>query len=127
MTRREMLSLAALAVPASAQMRAVAPQGVRALPRGKSSGIPYNASFVNVAVAAGLRAPVIWGAEGRANYILESMGCGVAFLDYDNDGWQDILVLTGQHLAASTKEPTPAGAIIRLYRNNRDGTFADVT
>jgi hypothetical protein len=127
MTRREILSLAAFAVPASAQMRAVVPQGVRALPRGKSSGLPYNASFVNVAAAAGLRAPVIWGVEGRADYILESMGCGVAFLDYDNDGWQDILVLTGQHLAASTKEPTPAGAIIRLYRNNRDGTFADVT
>ncbi len=114
-------------------MRAVAPQGVRALPRGKSSGLPYNASLVNVAAAAGLHAPVIWGVEGRADYILESMGCGVAFFDYDNDGWQDILVLTGQHLAAalketpSGKEPTPAGAIIRLYHNNRDGTFADVT
>ena len=127
MTRRELLSLGALAVPASAQMRAVTPDGVRALPRARLSGLPYNASFVNVAAAAGLRAPVIWGVEGRADYILESMGCGVAFLDYDNDGWQDILVLTGQHLAASTKEPTPAGAIIRLYHNNRDGTFTDVT
>jgi hypothetical protein len=50
------------------------------------------------------------------------MGCGAAFLDYDNDGWQDIVLLTGRRL-----QSTPADAIIRLYRNNRDGTFADVT
>jgi hypothetical protein len=48
------------------------------------------------------------------------MGCGAAFLDYDNDGWLDIIVLTGLRLP-------PDGAIIRLYRNNRDGTFTDVT
>jgi hypothetical protein len=135
MTRRQMLSLSALAFPAlprvAAQMRAVVPQGVRAQPRGKSSGLPWNASFVNVADSAGLRSPVIWGEAGHADYILESMGCGVAFLDYDNDGWQDILLLTGQHLVlskdASSKDATPAGAIIRLYRNNRNGTFTDVT
>ena len=50
------------------------------------------------------------------------MGCGAAFLDYDNDGWLDIIVLTGRRSQA-----TPEGAIIRLYRNNRDGTFSDVT
>ena len=50
------------------------------------------------------------------------MGCGAAFFDYDNDGWLDILLLTGRRFDAS-----PEGATIRLYRNNRDGTFADVT
>ncbi len=50
------------------------------------------------------------------------MGCGTAFLDYDNDGWLDIVMLTGKRLDA-----TPVEAVIRLYRNNRDGTFADVT
>jgi hypothetical protein len=50
------------------------------------------------------------------------MGCGAAFLDYDNDGWLDIITLTGRRL-----QTTPEGAVIRLYRNNRDGTFFDVT
>jgi hypothetical protein len=70
-----------------------------------------------------LRAPIIYGDEGKADYILESMGCGVAFLDYDNDGWQDIVVLTGRRRTG----PTPAEATIKLYHNNRDGTFRDVT
>ena len=50
------------------------------------------------------------------------MGCGVAFFDYDNDGWLDIFVLCGTRL-----EGPPPGATNRLYRNNRDGTFTDVT
>ena len=51
------------------------------------------------------------------------MGCGAAFLDYDNDGWLDIVMLTGRRRTG----PTPADATIRLYHNNRDGTFTDVT
>jgi hypothetical protein len=105
------------------QMQAITPQGIKPLPRGKSSGLPFNAGFTDVAARAGLREPIIFAQPGYADYILESMGCGVAFLDYDNDGWQDILLLTGQRLTG----PAPAGAIIRLYHNNRDGTFADVT
>jgi hypothetical protein len=50
------------------------------------------------------------------------MSCGCAFFDYDNDGWLDILVLTGSRFG----DP-PADASNRLYRNNRDGTFSDVT
>ena len=127
MTRRQIL-MSALALPAlnsgvSAQYRGMASQGVTPVPRGTPSGLPFHASFVNVAKAAGLHAPVIYGDEGRADYILESMGCGVAFIDYDNDGWQDIVVLTGRR----RNDPTPAEATIRLYRNNRDGTFQDVT
>jgi len=127
MTRRQVL-LSALALPAlnsgaSAQYRGMVSQGVTPAPRGKPSGLPFHAGFVNVARAAGLHAPVIYGDEGRADYILESMGCGVAFIDYDNDGWQDIVVLTGRRRTG----PTPAEATIRLYRNNRDGTFTDVT
>jgi len=75
-----------------------------------------------VARAAGLRSPVIYGPSGHADYILEAVGCGAAFLDYDNDGWLDIILLTGRRLDA-----TPDDATIRLYRNNRDGTFVDVT
>jgi hypothetical protein len=101
----------------------MASRGVAALPRGKPSGLPFDAKFVNVAEAAGLRSPVIYGAEARADYILESIGCGAAFFDYDNDGWLDIILLTGRRLTGVA----PAEATIRLYQNNRDGTFRDVT
>jgi hypothetical protein len=129
MTRRQVLSLSALALPVltspagAQQYRGMASSGVTSIPPDKPSGLPFNAKFTNVAKAAGLHAPVIYGDEGRADYILESMGCGAAFLDYDNDGWQDIVMLTGRRRT----EPTPAEATIRLYRNNRDGTFTDVT
>src|SRR5713226_2538265 len=129
MTRRQILSLPALALSAlSSKARAqrfsgMASRGVTPLPRGKPSGLPFNAKFVNVAGPAGLHSPTIYGDEGRADYILESMGCGAAFLDYDNDGWLDIVMLTGRRRTG----PTPPEATIRLYRNNRDGTFTDVT
>ena len=100
----------------------MASRGVQAAPRGKPSGLPFNARFVNVAQSAGLRSPVIYGDVGHNDHILESMGCGAAFLDYDNDGWLDIVVLTGRRWQSH-----PRRRIIRLYRNNRDGTFSDVT
>src|SRR2546430_4017214 len=53
---------------------------------------------------------------------LETVGCGAAFIDYDNDGWIDIFILSGTRI-----EGTPSGATNRLYKNNRDGTFTDVT
>src|SRR5207249_3934180 len=108
MTRRQILSLSALALPSlSSPARAqryggMASRGVNPLPRGKPSGLPFHAKFVNVAKEAGLHAPVIYGDEGRADYILESMGCGAAFLDYDNDGWLDIVILTGRRRPGAT-------------------------
>lgn len=123
MTRRELLSLAGGGLPAGPLLRAqMTSRGVQALSRGKASGLPFNSHLVNVAHAAGLRAPVVYGGIERNDYILESMGCGAAFIDYDNDGWLDIVMLTGRRL-----EATPAGAVIRLYKNNRNGTFSDVT
>src|SRR5437867_4232267 len=128
MTRRQALSLPlslpmiALTSNARAQIRGMASRGVTATRMGKPSGKPWHARFVNVAQSAGLKAPVIYGTPGHADYAFEAMGCGAAFLDYDNDGWLDIILLTGRRLTA-----TPPGAIIRLYRNNRDGTFSDVS
>ncbi len=123
-SRRRLLTLPAMALAARAQRYSgMASRGVTPLPRGKPSGLPFHAKFTNVASAAGLRAPVIYGDEGKADYILDSMGCGVAFLDYDNDGWLDIVMLTGRRRTG----PTPAEATLRLYHNNRDGTFRDVT
>jgi hypothetical protein len=121
MTRRHLLHFA-VAVGARAQNRGMASRGAKPTPRGKPSGLPFDAKFTNVAQPAGLRVPVIYGGPTHADYILEAMGCGAAFFDYDNDGWLDIILLTGRRFQA-----TPAGAIIRLYRNNRDGTFTDVT
>jgi hypothetical protein len=78
--------------------------------------------FVDVAQAAGLTEPTIYGEPDSFTYIVESMGSGCAFFDYDNDGWMDIFILGGRRLKG-----TPPNASNRLYKNNRDGTFTDVT
>lgn len=120
LNRRTFLgALLGSALPATGQM---ASRGITARPRPKNSGLPFNARFTDVAAQAGLTAPVIYGGTDRNAYILEAIGCGSAFLDYDNDGWLDILLLTG-----SRWDGAPPGATNRLYKNNRDGTFADVT
>jgi hypothetical protein len=99
----------------------VSTRNVAPSPRGKPSGLPFHARFTDVAHSAGLRAPVVYGRHDRTDYILEAVGCGAAFIDYDNDGWLDIFILSG-----TTVEGSP-GATNRLYKNNRDGTFLDVT
>lgn len=86
------------------------------------SGRPFNAHFVDVAAGAGLIFPTIYGGVDHKKYILEADGCGCAFIDYDNDGWMDVFVLSGTRLSGA-----PANASNRLYKNNRDGTFTDVT
>jgi hypothetical protein len=78
--------------------------------------------FVDVALAAGLTATMVYGEPDSFTYIVESMGTGCAFFDYDNDGWMDIFIPGGRRL-----ENTPPDASNRLYKNNRDGTFTDVT
>src|ERR1051325_69597 len=97
MTRREALALGVLAMRTGrGQNVGMGSRGVRPVARGKPSGLPFHAHFVNVASSAGLRAPVIYVDAATNDYILESMGCGVAFLDYDNDGWQNLVLLTGR-------------------------------
>ncbi|MGH9741643.1 MAG: CRTAC1 family protein, partial [Candidatus Acidiferrum sp.] len=100
----------------------VAAHVAKPLPRMAPSGRPFNAHFIDVAAEAGLREPTIYGGIESKKYILESTGCGCAFIDYDNDGWMDIFLLCGTRL-----EGAPPGATNRLYKNNRDGTFSDVT
>ena len=121
-TRRDLLRLIAGAPSIDLSAQGVATRGAKPTPRGKPSGIPFLAHFTDVAQAAGLRYPTIYGGIDRKDYIVETMGCGCAFFDYDNDGWMDIFVLCGTRFAEA-----PAGATNRLYRNNRDGTFSDVT
>jgi enediyne biosynthesis protein E4 len=100
----------------------VATHTAKPLARPAPSGRPFNAHFVDVAASAGLTAPTIYGAADSKKYILEATGCGCAFIDYDNDGWMDIFILSGTCL-----EGAPPGTTNRMYKNNRDGTFTDVT
>ena len=100
----------------------IASRDVKAQAKPALSGRPFHAHFNDIAEAAGLRAPVIYGGVEAKKYILEANGCGCAFLDYDNDGWMDIFLLSGTRL-----EGAPPEATNRLYKNNRDGTFTDVT
>ena len=81
-------------------------------------------NFTDTAVQSGLTYPSIYGGIETKKYIIETNGCGVAFYDYDNDGWLDILVLSGTRLERDPKDPPPTN---RLYHNNRNGTFTDVT
>ena len=126
LTRRTFVQLSlASAIPAAARRalaQGVASHTAKPLARPAPSGRPFLARFVDVAAAAGLRAPIVYGGVEGQKYILETIGCGCAFIDYDNDGWMDIFLLSGTRL-----EGNPEDATNRLYRNNRDGTFTDVT
>ena len=84
----------------------------------------FPVTFTDIAGAAGLSTPTIYGGIDRKRYIIETNGCGVAFFDYDNDGWMDVLVLSGTRLEALPHGVKPTN---RLYRNNRNGTFSEVT
>jgi hypothetical protein len=115
-TRRRLLQAGTLAAApnfASRLLRAA---------RDASPSLQPFSTFTDVAARAGLTQPIVYGTPGEVTYIVESMGGGCAFFDYDNDGWMDIFLLGGR-----TLEGTPSGSGNRLYRNNRDSTFTDVT
>ena len=78
--------------------------------------------FTDVTAQAGIRFKHNSGAFGK-KYLPETLGPGCAFLDYDSDGWQDILLVN------STNWPEQKGAktFLSLYHNNQNGTFTDVT
>jgi enediyne biosynthesis protein E4 len=82
-------------------------------------------TFVNVAKEAGLTTTNVWGGVDRKRYILEAKGSGLAFFDYDQDGWLDIYLTNGNRLGVQW--PEGQAPTSHLYKNNRDGTFRDVT
>jgi enediyne biosynthesis protein E4 len=86
--------------------------------------VPTKINFVDIASRAGLTAKTYAGSEKRKKYIIETTGSGVAFFDYDNDGWPDVFVVNGSTLEDLPKGQEPTS---HLYHNNRDGTFTDVT
>jgi enediyne biosynthesis protein E4 len=106
-----------------------APQGQ--LPAAATFASTWGVAFADVAERAGLRDPVVYGGIERKRFIIETNGSGVAFVDYDNDGWLDALTLSGTRLSEGAREEmkyTPGSAPTnRLYRNLRNGTFQDTT
>jgi len=81
--------------------------------------------YVDVAKEAGLTVPNVWGGVNHKNYIIEAKGSGIAFFDYDMDGWLDVFLTNGMRLEETY---TPEnGPTTHLFKNNRDGTFTDVT
>jgi enediyne biosynthesis protein E4 len=120
------LSLAASALPQAAQQpNQSQPQThhIAASKSGNQKAHSSAVSFADVTRAAGIDFRLTCGgAEKR--YIMESMCGGIAVFDYDNDGWMDILLVNGSTLEdfkANKCHPS------KLYRNNHDGTFTDVT
>jgi enediyne biosynthesis protein E4 len=82
------------------------------------------ASFVDVAARAGLTAKNYSGGEIKKKYIVEMNGSGLGFIDYDRDGYPDLFIVNGKPSNADNSSPP---ATNHIYRNNRDGTFKDVT
>jgi len=78
--------------------------------------------FSDVTAASGIKFRHVNGAFGK-KFLPETLGSGCAFLDYDNDGWQDILLINSTHFPSQTG----AAGYPALYHNNKNGTFTDVT
>ena len=85
---------------------------------------PDAVRYVDVALDAGLRDIFYCGGERTKNYIIETLGSGVAFIDYDNDGNLDIFAVNGSRLEGFPKGQEPTN---HLYRNEGHGVFKDVT
>ncbi len=110
----------ALGAPANHAARAG--QGASRGPGGPPHKATPEIRFTDVATPAGLTAKTVFGGEKTKRYIVETTGGGVAFFDYDNDGWADIFLVNGSRLGGA-----PPDATNHLYRNKGDGTFEDVT
>jgi hypothetical protein len=80
--------------------------------------------YEDVAERGGLKSLTVIRGHATKDFLLSTTGGGIALIDYDNDGWLDIFIVNGWGLEAFPKEGEPTN---RMYRNNHDGTFADVT
>jgi hypothetical protein len=94
--------------------------GAWASPLPSAAGLGFR--LVDVSESAGFRFKHNSGAYG-GKLLPETLGSGCAFLDYDGDGWQDILLVNGMDWPGHKRQTST----LRLYRNNRNGTFSDVT
>jgi hypothetical protein len=83
---------------------------------------PADVVFTDVTSATGIRFQHNHGRSGK-KYLPETLGAGVAFLDYNNDGWPDIFFTNGRYWDGTSETRTPPA----LYRNDKHGGFSDVT
>jgi hypothetical protein len=114
-TRRQFLAAVAAGVPSLALRRAFSYGAAVATPKSLFEPVPVSTTGITWTHSSG-RSP--------SYYLPETTGAGCAFLDYDNDGWMDLyLVNSGECDFLTPKTPLRNA----LYRNNRDGTFTDVT
>jgi enediyne biosynthesis protein E4 len=90
----------------------------------RPSAPPLDYRLSDITQKAGIRFSHVCGGDSSKKYILETTGSGVAFFDYDNDGWLDLFLVNGSRLEGFSLGHEP---INRLFHNNRDGTFTDVT
>ena len=86
--------------------------------------VDYFPNYIDVAEMAGIKAPTVIRGHETKDFLLSTTGGGIALLDYDNDGWLDIFIVNGWGLQAFPKAEEPTN---RMYHNNHDGTFTDVT
>ena len=116
---RPLLALAAFSLAASGQ--GIPVRSLEPAPKLPPSGRPWPVRFTDVSAPAGLTAPFLSGLPLTKKYIVEANGAGLAFFDYNNDNYPDIFLLNSARFA---KGPQPSN---HLYRNNKNGTFTDVT
>lgn len=116
--------VACLIVGAFARAQGIATRGAAPAGRRAFSGKPFEASFVDVAEAAGLRMKFVYGKQAKKDYIIEVNGAGVAWVDVDADGWLDAFLVNGFRLDGFPSGSPPTS---RLFRNAGDGTFIDIT
>ncbi len=90
------------------------------IPRESTGALPFH--LIDVTAAAGIQFQHNSGAYG-GKLLPETLGSGCAFLDYDADGWQDILLINGMDWPGHKRQHST----LRLYKNNRNGSFTDVT
>jgi len=95
---------------------------VGASPAGLGENLALAVRLVDVTAAAGIQFQHNTGAYG-GKLLPETLGAGCAFIDYDGDGWQDVLLVNGTDWPGHKRK----ASTLKLYRNNRNGTFSDVT
>src|SRR5581483_9772194 len=89
---------------------------------GSTAALAQQGGFTNITQASGVHFVHNSGATGK-RYLPETLGAGAGFIDYDNDGYQDILFANGEDWPGAPRHPST----LKLYHNNHNGTFTDVT
>jgi len=100
-------------------------QTLALIPFASSARADQSVTFTDIAEQAGLGSAVnVAGSPRDKQFLIEETGAGVALFDFDNDGWLDIFLVNGTTFTSSAGARKPTSY---LFRNNRDGTFSDVT